>query len=466
MKVFYILGLLIFKILLLTILSCSKDDFLNEKPQKSLLTITSIDDLQALLDRDSDINGLNSIGLTPQLGESASDNIYVLETNFNTNLPPQMQNYYTWNSSPYSGIEVLDWTFPYRAILYTNTALDELKKFESNPSVDEEQVKFIRGQALFHRAYLYHQLAQVFSPPYDMSGDNNGRGLPLRLSADINENIQVASVKETYDQIIADIKASALFLTSDNRYRHRPSKQAAYGLLARVYLSMGDYGNAKLYADSCLEIQDDIVDYNTINLSAAYPFGGKQDSPITDEIIFSTALLSIRTSDFPLTFDHGLIDSNLYQSYADKDLRKKAFFHELPNGFRFKGTYARFSSQALYFSGLAVNEIVLIRAECLAREGNVSLSLNDLNRLMRNRWSNSEEFEEYKDLNAEDALSLILEHRRKELIYRGLRWSDLRRLNQEGYNITLVRNMNGQTYTLPAGDKRWTFPYPLEVVLE
>jgi hypothetical protein len=48
---------------------------------------------------------------------------------------------------------------------------------------------------------------------------------------------------------------------------------------------------------------------------------------------------------------------------------------------------------------------------------------------------------------------MILQERRKELLFRGTRWTDLKRLNQDPkYAITLSRQLNGQVYQLPAGE--------------
>lgn len=63
----------------------------------------------------------------------------------------------------------------------------------------------------------------------------------------------------------------------------------------------------------------------------------------------------------------------------------------------------------------------------------------------------------------EAALELILNERRKELPFRGLRWSDLRRLNKEGYNITLQRKLD-KNYILPPNDRRYVLPIPHTVL--
>jgi len=63
-----------------------------------------------------------------------------------------------------------------------------------------------------------------------------------------------------------------------------------------------------------------------------------------------------------------------------------------------------------------------------------------------------------------EALDTILVERRKELAFRGLRWSDLRRLNKEGWGIMLNRNLNGVPYTLPPNSELYTLPIPPDVI--
>jgi hypothetical protein len=67
--------------------------------------------------------------------------------------------------------------------------------------------------------------------------------------------------------------------------------------------------------------------------------------------------------------------------------------------------------------------------------------------------------------NETKALKIILEERRKELVTRGLRWSDLRRLNMDPrFQVTLERTYNGEIYQLLPDDKRYTFPIPQDEI--
>jgi hypothetical protein len=84
----------------------------------------------------------------------------------------------------------------------------------------------------------------------------------------------------------------------------------------------------------------------------------------------------------------------------------------------------------------------------------------DLNTLLSNRWNSS--FVPRTAANAAEALAIILTERRKELPFRGTRWTDLRRLNKDSrFAKTLIRPMNTISYTpLAPGDVRYTLLIP------
>jgi hypothetical protein len=154
-----------------------------------------------------------------------------------------------------------------------------------------------------------------------------------------------------------------------------------------------------------------------------------------------------------------LIDSTLYSSYQPTDIRKKAFFVSNGKTAYFVGSYAGYLANYTLFDGITTGELYLVHAESLARGGEKDSAMSILNSLLRRRWQTGT----YTDMvaaDAGDALSKVLVERRKELVYRGLRWSDLRRFNLENANITLKRIINGNTYTLPPNDPRWVALIP------
>src|SRR5690606_32038666 len=103
------------------------------------------------------------------------------------------------------------------------------------------------------------------------------------------------------------------------------SKPAAHALLARTYLFMRDYGSCFLYADSCLQHRSGILDYNDLNEELAYPF-----EQFNEEVLHHSRLQYVST--FPTAPSRALIDTALFASYHEDDLRKSLFFKENGNG--------------------------------------------------------------------------------------------------------------------------------------
>ncbi len=300
----------------------------------------------------------------------------------------------------------------------------------------------------------FAQVAWIWSLAYDEASSATDLGIPLRVDPNFNGISKRSDLKETYNQIIRDFKEAANLLPEVPIHPMRPSKSAAYGWLARTYLSMRNYDSALVYCSKYLDRHSDLIDFNLLNPSSNSPIAS-----FNKEVAFHTILKS------PVSSSQIRIDSNLYNSYNNNDLRKAIFFRPNGNGtFRFKGSYDGSSAGASPFNGIATDEIYLTKAECLARLGNTDASLVDLNTLMGKRWKNDGSWIPFTTSSSSEALTIILSERRKELIMRGLRWMDIKRLNKETPSIVLKRQLNSETFTLAPNDLRYALPIPEDVI--
>ena len=431
---------------------CSKTDFLNAKPDQSLILPKTLDDYQKLVDNDGSFNGYPNAGIVPSLLEIGTDDVYIPDASYTNKLTQVQQNCYTWATHPYPSTTVTDWNQPYSAIFYANEILSGIEKLPLTAE-NVEQHKNIKGCALFHRAHMFYQLAQAFAPSFIPSTAGTDPGIPIRLSSDINEKLQRASLSQTYDQVINDLKEAASLLPKTQDYKTRPSLPAAYALLARTYLTMSSYDSALVYADKTLSLNSRLLDYNTLDSTTLFPF-----ERFNEEVLFSC--LMIRNT--AIMLGNGTVDTSLLASYVEGDLRKSLFFIMYPGlGLIYRGAY---DGNLNNFNGLATDELFMIKAECLARKGETNASMQVLNALLVTRWKTGT-FTPFAATNATEALALILAERRKELLYRGLRWTDLRRLNVDNqHKQTLTRIVNGQAYTLPPNDNRYTYLIPDNVI--
>jgi len=440
-----------FSILILIFINSSCKKYLDAKPDKKLVVPTTIKDLQALLDNTSVMNEKS-----PSWDEASSDNSY-LPFDLYQSLKIHQRNGYTWEITDYSNYPN-DWSFIYDVVYYANIVLENIENIQRTGQ-NQNDWDNLKGSALLFRANSFLKAACIFSKSYDEVSASQDYGIALRLRSDFNVPSVRASMRETYDRILQDLKESATLLPVTPNHVLRPSKPAAYALLGRGYLSMGKYDSAYKYSDMSLQLNNQLVDYNKLDVDDFFPF-----QQFSKEILFQNTISSYTFLNIvPLTCN---VDSNLYDSYSDNDLRKRAYFLDATllgaNGFYFKGTYDGVDLFTL-FVGVANDEVYLMRAECQARRGNKDAALADLNTLMQNRWK-AGTFVPFSSASAEEALNIILKERRKELIFRGLRWMDIKRLNKEGANITLTREVNGQTYTLSPNSNKYALPLPADII--
>lgn len=429
----------------LVVFSCKKS-WMEEKSDKTLDVPTTVTAFQALLDNTGTMNDSR-----PALGEESADNYYVTNTMFATYIPTD-RNIYLWEKEVYVDKESdINWNACYKQVYHTNIVLDGIDEVAAE-DIGTPAWNNVKGSAHFFRAEAFFNVAQIFAKPYSLTFPDEP-GIPLRLTPDPKVKSVRAGLQETYEQILSDLHTAAGYLPVVPQYKTRPSKPAAYALLSRVYLTMQDYAHAFVYADSCLKLYDSLLDYNSINTTPTYPI-----TSLNKEVIFHSTMANYFQA-------RGVIvDTNLYKSYKVNDLRQKVFFKTNTNGgMRFVGTYTGGNTGNIFFCGIATDEVLLTRAECYARAGNITAAMKDLNTLMIKRWKTGA-FVPFTASTTSEAMSLILEERRKETLFRGLRWVDLRRLNSEGANITITRVVDNKTYTLPPNSPRYTLPLPPEVI--
>lgn len=425
---------------IISIFSCKK--YLDAKPNESLAIPETAKDLQALMDYYYTINQSE-----PTAGDASGDDYYVDDDGYNSMYYPDDKSLYIWERENLFADPNNDWYSQYGVIYFCNTVITKSPKIPQSLALDNAT-----GQAYYYRGKCFFNLAQAFTKAYALVTADNDRGLPLRLNPDFNEVSIRATNQQTYQQILADIGKSIQLLPNTQITKYRPSKQAAYGLMARVYLTMGNFEAAFNYADSCLSLNHQLLDFNLLNSGVSYPITILNSEILAEQTIPSTAAQSDGITKIPLA---------LYTLYQPNDLRKKVYFNDNGDGtFSFKGSY---EGDIANFGGIAIDEIYLIRAEANVRLARIEAGLADLNKLLVKRYK-SGTFNPYNGLNNSDALKLVLDERRKELLMRGLRWPDLKRLNLMGANITLKRTVNGIDYTLLPNSLRYALPLPPSVI--
>lgn len=454
MKYYKIIGKLILLICLFGWSSCSKS-FLDKKPKSDIIQPNTVEDLQGLLDNFEVFNA--NYPSLPQL--SCDDYYYLSKTAWEGARSAVERHSYIWDKDVYGGVVgILSWNGPYSTIFYANSIIESANGIPVTPQ-NEKGLNNVIGAAHFYRSFAYFELLKSFSPAYDQSTAATDLGVPLKLRPGIDEIVPRSSVQQCYEQVIEDLLIAKGLLTDvvPGLARNRPSKLVSYALFARIYLSMRKYDLAFAYADSTLRYYNKLIDYNTVSSSASTPF-----TLTNDETLFSSALSSYNAIAYRNMGRNLTIDTTLMASYHTNDLRKTVYFTlDIPGIYYVRRGY--YGSGLTPYNGLASDEMYLIKAETAARLNRTEEAMEVLNALLVKRFKTGT-FVPLTAGSASEALQIVLNERRKELVWRGLRWDDLKRLNREGANITLVRYLDGEQYTLLPNDQRWVFNIPQDEI--
>lgn len=430
--------------------SCKQEDeFLSSKPNQSLALPDKLDDLAAMLKREELFNDDE-----PVLGTiTADDDFFITTDTWNQLFFATERNAYIFQEDIYENdvSDLSSWKDEYEKIYVANTVLEKLELLPKN--INQGKYNEVKGTALFYRGLAFYNLSQHFGLSYNKGTAEKDLGIPLRMTADFNETVKRATVAECYRQIFADLEAALLLVPKNRQQYSRPHQASVLAILARICLAISEYEKAFEYAQRCLKENVSLTDFSKLT-----PTASTIHQTFLEEDLYHSMLRSVTMVGRRVAF----INPALYNQYEDNDLRKSLYFSTMGTERIFRGT---FDFRGSKFSGPTVGEVYLIRAECLARKGNVSAAVEDMNTLLMQRYKPGT-YQPYVLNNPNEVLPFILRERRKELVFRGLRWTDIKRLNKENAGISISRSINGKTYTLPPNDPKYIMPIPkIEVLL-
>jgi SusD family. len=357
-------------------------------------------------------------------------------------------NAYTWQEKIYDPSQGdSDWNSLYKAVYYSNVIIDGVMSSEKGSDAEKKE---IYAEAFVHRAFAYLQLVNTYGPQFDPKSANSEKAVPLLLKPELFSSLESSTVGQVYDQIISDLQSALANDIQDTPdFNVLPSKRAVYALLARTYLYMGSYQLSLDNAQKALAMQNGLIDLKTFASGFSYPV--LIENP---EVIFSKTLL--------LAYVGAPLSTDLLNSFGSNDLRYDYYTIAGNNFFpAYTGRgfgISRYSYTNGINVGVSVPEMYLISAECYARLGQTQEAVDNLNILRAKRYRLGTDYEVSATTSTE-ALDLALVERQKELIGRGFRWFDQRRLNLDPlYQKTYTRIFKGQTYTLEPNSKGYVFP--------
>ena len=336
---------------------------------------------------------------------------------------------------------------------------------DGSQGTDADNV-IVRAEALSLRAFYYLQLVNLYAYPYnDKDHDpSTALGVPLVLASEVfDEGEPRSTVKKVYDQIATDIEQACDLFGQDktNRGVFRISYTAAHLLASRIYLYMENWDKVIEHATYALETAPELADLNNYTIDNTYNPTNGVISRNFPETIFLGGYRAISGS-YGLMGTPFNVSSDLFNSYADNDLRIGTYLMEASSYLPYNYMLLKSSSEQEY--AWRTSELYLNRAEAyieLYMDGDQAAgqkAVDDLNTLLSKRYR---DYEPLTLKPADELLELYREERRKELCFEGFRWFDLRRYGMPQLEHILIdQNGNSTRYILKEKDPSYVLPLP------
>lgn len=285
-----------------------------------------------------------------------------------------------------------------------------------------------RGEALFLRSWWYFSLYRVFG------------GVPVTttvVSPADAKNIARCSDEDMYNRLTEDLtEAIALLPVKRSKEVARVTKIAAQALLAKVYLTFGKYPEAQ-------KVLEDAMTDTGYGLMATTAQVFDVSNKMNKEIIF--ALYYNKTNDH----GHGYwysTNTNVLADVRNPTPEFKAIYSADDNRLNLINTYTKITN-SLYamtkwmdtydaqftqqvgndFPLLRYADVVLMYAEALGQQGNISGALTYLNKTRKRAGLTELTEAEVSDKKA--FIQELADERGREFALEGQRWFDLVRLD-------------------------------------
>lgn len=387
-----------------------------------------------------------------------------LECKDNTTLEP-LANFEFDNTDVKSLFEGI-WTAMYSNISNVNSVLDAPLVAEAK----EFPYTIYRGEALGLRAFMHFDLVRLFAEQYTVNPEADG--IPYATDFSL-KTPDFESLAKNYEHILADLHEAEALLDNENEYENVGSymldrqihfnKYAVWATLARVYLTMGDKGNAEKYADMVItdgkymlkEKTEVVNDLAGVISKKECLFGIYHAGFYTQVSAKLQQMTSFYSLDLPKEF------LKLYEKEASgSDFRTMAYFSESGTGSSSKPRLCKFtdvyelnnnvasrpSDLILGINMIRIPEMYYILAEVML-EKDPKMALEYYNTVRKHRGLEAVE----KSLTIE----MINDERCKEMVGEGQIYFNLKRQNRsiDAYdgNNTVYKPSDG-IYAIPVPD--------------
>ena len=411
-----------------------------------------------------------------------ADLVYAVQGNSN-----QYGTHWLWDiRSTNSEIEAV-YAGLYRVIGRCNFYLDQVGKLRSSMTDDAEiqYLDYYTGEVYCARALAYSELIKCFCKAYDPATAENELGVVLSDTYFGEKPAKRASLKDSYEFVLADLKQAQELLDEENDGYDAPyfTQAAAHAIHARVALYMQDW-------DAAIEHSTKLIESDRFALASAKSYATSSQTYLqymwTNDASFEdiwrigytatsfggaqgSVFLNF-TTDYYYYYPDYVPAQWVLDLYGSGDARYNAYFAQLQTGYahqltwpllvKYYGNESLMSNMIYHVNmpkPLRLAEQYLIRAEAYCRKGNFAQASSDLSTLGQARYVNGGSI----SVNAGNWLQTISDERVRELYMEGFRLNDLKRWGQ-GFQRTpqSQTQSEGSSMKIDAGDPLFVWPIP------
>ena len=444
-------------------------------------------------------------GYLTLLPDIQSDLVHAVQGNSNT-----YGTLWEWDIRPTSQEIKSIYGSLYTVIARCNFYLDKVNELREKITDDDNitYLDYYTGEVYCARANAYAELIKCFCEPYDPNATESQMGVAIDSTYYGNKPQGRATLKESYDFVIRDLKKAEELLDEEMDYYTNPyfTSAAAKAIRARIALYMQDWPTAIDYTTQLIENPAFALSTASVYTTGTdYVQGGTRQFTYVDymwthdlstEVIWQVGFTATSyggalgqvflnfTNDYTYFYPDYMPSEWVISLYGNSDARRNAYFRTLTTGYsgnpsltllvKYFGNHSDFIPYNIYHvcqpKPIRLAEMYLIRAEayCRSKEQEFGKATTDLKTLAKSRGAS------VGSLTSSNWLSVISEERVKELYMEGFRLNDLKRWRNlpewskvQPAGVVFKRKMqssaqNGKASTLEikTNDHRFVWPIP------
>lgn len=450
-------------VLILGMVSC--DDLFDTKPLDSTPSediLTNEKDAQTLLyGMYSYFKGSSSYGRSLTTMLDIMTDAALASTGFSN----QLGDMYSWRINPGTGDVSNIWASHYGAIYNANFLINNLHQIDG----DQDNLNRIKGEAYVGRALLHYNLVRLYAKAYDKATASAELGIPYRMDYEIEAPTR-NTIEEVYNYIQNDLKDAIELLPVNESYDKTSfTLDFANGLMARVLLDIKDY-------EGVIEYTTRVIDNQAFSLTSGQAFADMWLNDTGSEIIWR---VGYTTTDFGAAPGYNFFNTNNKESlprpdYIPSNLWLDIF--DVNNDIRYS-TYSTY-----YQTDYGWESHLVIKYPTNPLFVNVGTNMPKPMRLAEMYLMRAEAYSYIDEDNARDDLTNLLNHRltipqtitlegdvlkefiqterKKELMFEGFYWFDLKRMGKGFTRVPQENTSTANDLSISADDYRWQWPIP------